>query len=67
MAKSTYLSQTKLRSMSDEDLRTLSLKKNQRGCATVDALKAQKEIIRRNGGDIVAGHHRDGLEHLFDE
>ena len=53
--------------MSDEDLRALSLTKNQRGCATVDALKAQKEIIRRNGGEVVAGHHRDGLEHLSDE
>ena len=62
-----YLSTKKLMSMSDEDLRELSMKKNQRGCATVEALKAQREIIRRNGGDAVAGHHFDGRRHLSDE
>ena len=62
-----YFSLGKLASMSDEELRTLSMKKNQRGCATVDALKAQREIIRRNGGDAVAGHHFDGRRHLSDE
>ena len=67
MAKSTYLSQTKLRSMSDEDLRALSLTKNPRGCATVDALKAQKEIIRRNGGEIIGDRPRGRPGHLSDE
>lgn len=62
-----YFSLGKLASMSDEELRALSMKKNQRGCATVDALKAQREIIRRNGGDAVAGHHFDGRRHLSDE
>lgn len=64
---SEYLSIGKLMSMSNEDLRALSMKKNQRGCATVEALKAQREIIRRNGGDAVAGHHFDGRRHLSDE
>ncbi len=64
---SEYLSIGKLISMSDEDLRALSMKKNQRGCATVEALKAQREMIRRNGGDAVAAHHFDGRRHLSDE
>ena len=64
---SQYVSLAKLMSMSDEELRALSMKKNQRGCATVEALKAQREMIRRNGGDAVAGHHFDGRRHLSDE
>lgn len=68
MANNTaYLSLKKLYSMSDDDLHALSLEKNPRGCATVNALKAQREIIRRNGGDSIGGQPRHGFTHLSDE
>jgi len=54
LATNTYLSAKTLEEISPDKLHALSLEKNQRGCATVNALKAQREIIRRKGGDVIA-------------
>ena len=36
--------------MSDDELRTLSIQKNKKGNATQRALRAQRELLYRNGG-----------------
>ena len=52
----------KLTEMTDDELREVSLQKNRRGCATAEALRAQRILRDRHGKNLGRrGHRPEGV------
>ena len=52
----------KLAEMTDNELREVSLQKNRRGCATAEALRAQRMLRDRHGKNLGRhGHRPEGV------